>query len=316
MSSQTSFSIEKFHHQLSKQLIDIINIILKKGFSLTLVGGCVRDFLLTGALSNDFDFEIRSIGIKKIPDFLKEYEALIKYLTDDLKAIVEPLSFSIYRVTINKYEIEISVPRIDKYQTLERPKKHSEFEVTLDPAMDYKYSFLRRDFTINSMGVLFEKSCEIENMSFIDPFFGEKDLYSKTLKSQNPDFPLDPVRMLRMLRFKTKFDLSLDSSLSISRFNLQRLTFYYIESEFNKLKDRLFLKSFWSTIDDYQIAIKEEHNELSFFKDITIESGLSLKEVIIHLFKESKITEEKFLKLTYLFAWKKKPMLEIVKQIK
>ena len=316
MTLESKFSTENFSHKILDNLKNIINIILSKGFTLTLVGGCIRDYLLTGNLSDDFDFEIRSCEKTQSQDFFNKYESLMINLQDDFQAEIGPLPFSIYRVKINNCEIEISVPRVDSYESREQPKKHSEFNVTLEPNLDYSKSFLRRDFTINSMGVLIINKCLAENMTFVDPYDGETDLTNNNLNSHNPDFYLDPVRLLRMLRFKSKFNLNLDSSLQLNQFNLQELTFYYVESEYNKLKNGTFFELIWSTINDHQVAVSNELREIEFLKEKPLETGLSLKEAIIKLYENSEISEAQLLKLTSLLAWKKRPMLEIVKQKK
>lgn len=56
----------------------------------------------------------------------------------------------------------------------------------------------RRDLTINAMAK--DKSGQL-----IDPFGGKKDLQNKTLRHVSPAFVEDPVRILRLARFASRF---------------------------------------------------------------------------------------------------------------
>jgi tRNA nucleotidyltransferase (CCA-adding enzyme) len=69
---------------------------------------------------------------------------------------------------------------------------HASPEVTLEEDLQ------RRDLTINAMA----KTIEGE---LIDPFEGQRDLQNKVFRHVSPAFKEDPVRVLRLARFATRF---------------------------------------------------------------------------------------------------------------
>ena len=57
----------------------------------------------------------------------------------------------------------------------------------------------RRDLTINAIA-------EDEHGTLIDPFDGQKDIENKKLRHVSDAFSEDPLRVLRLARFKVRFD--------------------------------------------------------------------------------------------------------------
>lgn len=71
---------------------------------------------------------------------------------------------------------------------------HASEDVTLEEDL------LRRDLTINAMA-------EDEQGQIIDPYGGQQDLASKTLRHVSPAFKEDPLRILRVARFAARLHL-------------------------------------------------------------------------------------------------------------
>ncbi|MBT7608865.1 MAG: hypothetical protein HN576_03860 [Bacteriovoracaceae bacterium] len=311
-----TIDIKLFISKLPPDVISLINLIMDQGFELTLVGGSVRDFAICEEMSDDFDFELRDNNSIGHEEFLSKYKKLINYLECNHNVICEPLPFLISRLKYNDCEIELSIPRLENYKETQNAKKHRDFGVDFDSRLIHKDAFLRRDFTINSLGIHFQEKCLFENAVFIDPQGGLEDLSQGKLKTCNPDFNSDPVRFLRMIRFHLRFGFELDDSLKVGTFNLQKLTFYYIEKEFNTLCNKNFFHRMWCYLDNEQININAELQSISFLKDLSLCDGLELYDNILKSFQNNNTTDVQVLLLSSLFGWKKKTILKILKQIK
>jgi len=107
------------------------------------------------------------------------------------KLIVEQLPYNIIRTRVDNFDLEFSPPRIEVFQT--DSKSHHNFIPILDFNLKYEESFLRRDFTINSIGIIISLYNDVSADLIIDPFDGIADLKNKILKTKNPYFYQDPV---------------------------------------------------------------------------------------------------------------------------
>ena len=72
------------------------------------------------------------------------------------------------------------------------------FSFHADPSVTLEQDLARRDLTINAMALDGDRR-------LVDPFGGERDLRSKTLRHVSPAFAEDPVRILRLARFAARF---------------------------------------------------------------------------------------------------------------
>ena len=86
------------------------------------------------------------------------------------------------------------------------------FEFHTGPEVTLEDDLARRDLTINAMA----RSTSGE---LIDPYGGQRDLESRTLRHVSPAFREDPVRILRLARFASRFDdfRIADESLTLCR---------------------------------------------------------------------------------------------------
>ena len=73
------------------------------------------------------------------------------------------------------------------------------FTTEFDPSITLKDDLRRRDLTINAMAK------DLETGEIIDPFNGLHDLQDKVLRHVSPAFAEDPLRVLRVARFRARY---------------------------------------------------------------------------------------------------------------
>lgn len=177
-------------HQIPTSKIDthafyIIEKLKQKGFEAYLVGGSVRDLLL-----------------KQVP---KDFDVSTSAKPQDIKKIFKNCiligkRFRLAHIKFGKKTIEVSTFRAGDVQKASLIKEHN---IWGSAKQDAK----RRDFTINA---LFYNP---QNQTIIDYVNGFQDAKKKLLKTiGNPKtrFKQDPVRMLRLLKFKARFDFDIE----------------------------------------------------------------------------------------------------------
>lgn len=137
------------------------------------VGGCVRDKLL-GIKSNDID--LVAVGYS-----CEEFSHLVKVGKD-------------FPVFLNQFGQEIALARVEKKVS----DGYNGFKAnTLDVSIEDDLK--RRDLTINS--IAYDKNSD----TYIDPYGGIKDIENKILRHTSTAFKEDPLRVLRLARFKARF---------------------------------------------------------------------------------------------------------------
>lgn len=72
------------------------------------------------------------------------------------------------------------------------------FTFYTDPSVTLEQDLLRRDLTINAMAM-------DETGTIVDPYGGQDDLRNKVLRHVSPAFIEDPVRILRIARFMSRY---------------------------------------------------------------------------------------------------------------
>ncbi|MBT3583679.1 MAG: CCA tRNA nucleotidyltransferase [Halobacteriovoraceae bacterium] len=249
-----------FLKKLPTNILNALDEIMGLGVELSLVGGSVRDLILNDNLGNDLDIEWR-------PSKGQSFADLSSILENTLveKYSGEILSFGVLRLIIDKYELELSPPRKEFYQENEFPYGHSDFKIEIDEALSVKEAFIRRDLTINAIGIkLGDKS------KLIDPFNGLADLQNKLIAPCGPTFFNDPVRLLRAIRFRLKFNFEFSEELEIGlkNFNLSKLSHFYFLSEAMKGPDFFkHLKILFDIIDTQKIVPPKFYSDVQFFRD-------------------------------------------------
>jgi poly(A) polymerase len=188
---------------------------------LFLVGGAVRDELLRRQGSDDFDLVTR----QSAPD-------LAKFLFEQQVSSIYPVIFERFgtaMVEVDGVKIELVTARKESYA------KNSRKPVVAPGT--YKDDALRRDFTVNTL------MRSLHDESLIDPLEqGVQDLENRILRTPlDPvrTFEDDPLRMLRAIRFRWKFDLTpvkgLYDAIYMKRSRLKIISFERIRDELQKM---------------------------------------------------------------------------------
>ena len=151
------------------------------------VGGFVRDYLL-GLRSQDVDYVVTGATEAELmasPPF---------YIKSFTKVGAE---FPVYLSDQG-----------DEWALARREKKVGEgyhgFEVEFGPEVTIEEDLSRRDLTINAMAMEIHDDMKTRLVNVIDPFNGRKDIEDKVLRHTSDAFVEDPVRVLRLARFRAR----------------------------------------------------------------------------------------------------------------
>ncbi len=178
------------HHDLIRRALThpaivLVNLLARsEGVDLYLVGGAVRDLLLTDNLPLDLDFTLTTPLGSNVS--AESFSKLAAERLDGRYVLLDE-AFGIHRVVIQK----------------ENTSEDSE-PLTLDIAdalgNDLERDLCRRDLTVNSMAIGLDGQ-------FYDPFSGVDDLKSKTIRMINEaNLVEDSLRMLRVFRFMAQIN--------------------------------------------------------------------------------------------------------------
>ncbi|MCP2176096.1 poly(A) polymerase [Williamsia maris] len=155
----------------------------ERGFSLYLVGGSVRDAVLS-RLGSDLDFTTDARP--------EQVQAILRGWAEHTWDT--GIAYGTVSAVRDGQHIEITTFRADTYDQVSR-NPEVRFGDTLDEDL------IRRDFTINAMAVRIGADGAQE---FLDPLDGMKDLLAgiiDTPAAPETSFTDDPLRMLRAVRF-------------------------------------------------------------------------------------------------------------------
>lgn len=256
---------------ISDEVYQLLMTLSHEGYASLMIGGAVRDFLISGVLSKDIDIELRH----PFDYSEKEWIQLLSTLADRLEKRdgykIERLSFAIFRVYLKDSVVEVSSPRLELYEG-SGPWGHSDFKVKLSPQLSYVDAVKRRDFSINTLGIEHGAPGTKEEFTFIDPLKGIEDLKNSMLKSIGNDFIKDPVRFLRMIRFKQRFQLNYTPELKsvLKSFQLEKLTHFYIVSEALKNRPLSFFKELFALKSEFNLIYPEILNGLEFMTKLSL----------------------------------------------
>ena len=200
--------------RLPQEVEYIINTLNKNDFEAYIVGGCVRDSLLSRA-PQDWDITTNAFP-ENIIDIFDH-------------TIPTGLQHGTVTVVLNKDNYEVTTYRIDgDYLDNRRPNK-----VIFTSSIEEDLS--RRDFTINAMAY----NC---SEKLVDPFQGKNDLTQKLVKCVGePDlrFNEDALRMLRAIRFGAQLNFHIDDNTFNSIINnhhlIKNVSMERVRDELSKL---------------------------------------------------------------------------------
>lgn len=212
------------HHEmaLSHETEQVLENLQKAGFTPYIVGGSVRDSLLSGSSPKDIDIEVFGAeGMDHLEAVLRKY----RYRVDSVGK-----SFGVLKVSFpNGDDLDISLPRRDSKVT----EGHRGFEVTVDSSLTLEEAAGRRDFTINSLYYDHSKK------KIRDPFGGYGDYREGKLRHINEHFSEDPLRVIRGAQFSARFKMELaEETVELSkklRTEAQSVSFERLQVEFEKM---------------------------------------------------------------------------------
>ncbi len=192
--TSTGIDDQKIHvDRLSPHLRKIAAALHDAGGRAVLVGGFVRDTLLKiEGQSKDLDVEVFGLELLELEAVLLKFGAVITI----------GRSFGVLQ--LKGLNVDFSLPRRDN----KIAEGHRGFEVQVDAGLNFADAALRRDLTINSMGI------DLITGVLLDPHGGQKDLKAKVLRAVDPDtFAEDPLRVLRTAQFAARFHMHAHPSL-------------------------------------------------------------------------------------------------------
>ena len=179
---------EWFEPDLPTRLLKIAGDIRDAGGRAFLVGGWVRDALL-GKPCRDYDIEVYDMA----------QDALVPILSKYGRTNLVGKAFGVIHLAMKGLSLDFSFPRTESKVGY----GHRGFVVHTDEKLSFKEAALRRDFTINAMGM------ELPDLTLCDPYGGIDDLKKHTLRHVGPAFAEDSLRILRGVQFASRFGCTL-----------------------------------------------------------------------------------------------------------
>lgn len=181
--------------QLSEELYKLLESISETAYmedvSVYLIGGIVRDIFLKEP-NDDIDIVVEGDGVSFAKRLQEDYGGdVVIHENFGTATWTHPTGL----------EIDVTTSRLEFY---DKPAALPDVEVST-----LKEDLHRRDFTINAMAIYLNKDSFGE---LIDPFRGQIDLKEKRIKIlHNLSFVEDPTRILRGVRFETRFAFAMDN---------------------------------------------------------------------------------------------------------
>ena len=183
-----TLSGDEFSPDLPGRLLKIAGDIRAAGGRAFLVGGWVRDAML-GKSCRDYDIEVYNMA----------QDALVPLLSKYGRTNLVGKAFGVIHLAMKGLSLDFSFPRTENKVGY----GHRGFVVHTDEKLSFQAAALRRDFTINAMGM------ELPELTLCDPYGGVEDLKAHRLKHVSEAFAEDSLRILRGVQFASRFELTL-----------------------------------------------------------------------------------------------------------
>ncbi len=242
-----------FDGTVFKAVRDVID---SEGIEAYVIGGFVRDLLL-GQPSKDIDIVVRGSGIGVA-------EKVAAKLGNIKVSVFKNFGTAMFK--FRDEEVEFVGARKESYQ------RNSRKPIVEDGTIEDDQN--RRDFTINALAISLNKETLGQ---LVDPFNGEEDLKNGIIRTPlDPDitFSDDPLRMLRAIRFATRFNFKIDEDTL---------------NGIKKNKDRIEIVSGERIVDELNKMMMSERPSVGFkLLEIT-----GLLKIILPEFQAMKGVEEK-----------------------
>lgn len=201
---------------LNDKIREFSSIFEKNGFSLYVVGGAVRDYLL-GIQNNDFDFCTNALPDQVVSMFKNVILTGIKHGT--------------VTVLFKGEQFEVTTFRTESVYSDNRHPDSVSFVSSLEEDLS------RRDFTVNAF------AADCKNGNIIDLFNGLEDLNNKIIRAignAEERFIEDALRMFRMCRFAAKLNFEVEKRTLSAALNLsENIKFVSEERIFDEMSKLL-----------------------------------------------------------------------------
>lgn len=174
----------------------VLDTLTQNGYEAYIVGGCVRDSLL-GIIPSDYDVTTSAKPEEILGLFQKTVPTGIKHGTVTVIIENEPIEVTTFR-TEGEY-------------------KDSRHPQNVEFVTDLREDLSRRDFTVNAMAYN-------ETAGLVDLFGGLSDLENKILQAvgdSDKRFSEDALRILRLFRFASQLEFSIEENTLNSALKLQ-----------------------------------------------------------------------------------------------
>lgn len=262
-------NIDNFLYEDTKTTLEKIYFIFKeKNFQGYLVGGIIRDIILS---KNTFDIDIVS------PNFLEIGTYIINTFPVERYRINE--NFLTFNIKLkNGLNVDIASPRKEIY-----PFSGS---LPIVSPCDIEDDVIRRDFSINSIYL------NLQDFKIFDRFKGIEDIKNKKIKIlHNKSFYDDPTRILRGIKFVSRYNFSFDENTDL--LIKKAIKENYLKNiSSDRLKNELLLLFKEKNID-LILSYLKNYNVLNFL-DIFINTK-NIKKYIIFYDSFNKKIKDKFL---------------------
>jgi len=222
-----------------KELKIIGKIAKENGYRVYLVGGIVRDFILSKK-SLDIDIIVEGDIEKIIKDYAKNRKISVYFFKEFMTATLKlenGIKFDFATARKESYEYPGAYPKVEKATIFE--------------------DLYRRDFTINTLAI---EITEDRFGTLIDFFDGLKDIKEKRIKVlHQTSFIEDPIRILRALRFAGRFGYKLEKNtekllkLAVEEKLLQKAPTGRINLELNLTFDEENVLYILNLMDKYKV---------------------------------------------------------------
>ncbi len=171
-----------------KTIIELAKLIDTHGGRAMLVGGCVRDDLMS-IEPKDWDLEIYGIEPVKLREILNSF--------GEVNAVGE--AFTVYKIG---QDLDVALPRRER----KTGRGHRGFVVEGDKDLPFAEAARRRDFTINAI------MKDVLTGEIIDCFGGREDIKNKILRVvSRHTFAEDSLRVLRAAQFAARFEFDIET---------------------------------------------------------------------------------------------------------
>lgn len=178
---------------IQKTLEDCTKTAEKYNFKIFLIGGIVRDLIIKKEIF-DIDITVEGNAIDFCHKLSQDGLCQILQVQDNLKTVKTKFN--------NGIVIDFASTRQEFYP------KRGHLPVVAKIGCSLEEDVYRRDFTINSLAMSLNKNSFGNVLDYVG---GVKDLQNKTLKVLHDNsFIEDPSRIIRGLKFASRFDLKRD----------------------------------------------------------------------------------------------------------